>query len=438
MQAVLLAGGAGKRVFPLSANKPKPMFKIVGKPLIEHVIERMKTAGLTDFVVIVGPNGAQIKEFLGDGGALGVHISYGFQKEPLGMANALESAKELLEDNFFVVNADDIFENALIKQMFETFRKSDAEILLSCQPVKETWKFGIIKKENDKVTCLVEKPPKGQEPSNLAVIGVYLMTKKILSYYGKVGVSDHQYEDAIQAFIEDKNVVKAVSYDGFFAGYKYPWDLFAINQHLMNELITKQTVEKDVEISERAEVDGNVWVRKNTKIMPGAVIKGPAYIGPNSIIGNNSLIRNCSSIGANCVVGFSSEIKRSLIGDNCFFHMNFIGDSIISDGCLFGAGCITANFRFDEQAVSLTVDAKKVSSGDNKIGAIVGENSKAGVNSTLGPGVKIGPQSIVGPGVFLQKDLAPGTAIFLKSENYVSQANRLSCSEDKKANDKHQ
>jgi UDP-N-acetylglucosamine diphosphorylase / glucose-1-phosphate thymidylyltransferase / UDP-N-acetylgalactosamine diphosphorylase / glucosamine-1-phosphate N-acetyltransferase / galactosamine-1-phosphate N-acetyltransferase len=425
VQAVLLAGGAGKRVFPLSANKPKPMFKIVGKPLVEHVIERMKTAGLEDFVVVVGPNGAPIKEYLGDGKAFGVHVTYGFQKEPLGMANALESAKDLLEDNFFVVNADDVFGCALIKQMIDAFRKSDAQILLSCKPVQETWKFGIIKKENSKVTCLVEKPPKGQEPSNLAVIGVYMMTKKILNYFGKVGLSDHQYEDAIQAFIQDKNVVRAVSYDGFFAGYKYPWDLFAINQYLMSELVTKKTIEDGVEISKSAEVEGNVWIREGTKIMSGAHINGPAYIGPNSIIGNNSLVRNSSSIGANCIVGFSSEVKRSLIGDNCFFHMNFIGDSIISDGCMFGAGCTTANFRFDEKAVILNVNSKKVSSGENKLGVIVGENCKAGVNSTLGPGVKIGPRSLVGPGVFLQRDLAPDTAVFLNTENYVYRSNRL-------------
>jgi UDP-N-acetylglucosamine diphosphorylase/glucosamine-1-phosphate N-acetyltransferase len=434
LQAVLLSGGAGKRVFPLSANKPKPMFKILGKPLVAHVIERMKAAGLDDFVVIVGPNGAPMTKYLGDGKEFGVHISYGFQKEPLGMANALESAKDMLEDSFFVVNADDIFEGSLIKQMLDSFKKSNAQILLSCKPVQETWKFGIIKKENDKVTRLVEKPPKGQEPSNLAVIGVYILTKKILGYYAKVGLSDHQYEDAIQSFIEDKNVVKAVSYNGFFAGYKYPWDLFAINQYLMNELITKKNVEEGVEIAKNAEIQGNVWVREGAKIMSGAYINGPAYIGQNSIIGNNCLIRNSSSIGDNCIIGFSSEVKRSIIGDNCFFHMNFIGDSIISDGCLFGAGCTTANFRVDEKAINLTFDSKEVSSGDSKLGAIVGENCKAGVNSTLGPGVRLGPNSLVGPGVFLQKDLSPDTAAFLTAANYVCRPNKLEYSKNEKLN----
>ncbi|MGB9756575.1 MAG: bifunctional sugar-1-phosphate nucleotidylyltransferase/acetyltransferase, partial [Candidatus Bathyarchaeales archaeon] len=398
MQTVILAGGSGRRVFPLAAVKPKPMFKILGKPLIRHVIEILKEAGLKDIIVVVGENGKLIKDYLADGKNFGVNIEYALQKKPLGMANALEAAKGLVEDHFFVVNADDIFESSLIKDMLKKFKKDKAEIVLSCKPVKETWKFGIIKIKNNNVTKLVEKPLKGTEPSNLAVIGVYLMTKKIFSYFKKVPVSDHQYEDAIQKFIEDKNMVTAVSYKGFFTSYKYPWDLFTINKYLMDNLIKEKIIEEDVEISERAKIEGKVWVRRGTKIFDGASIKGPCYIGSNSVIGDNALVRDYSSIGDNCVVGFSSEIKHSLIGDNCWFHMNYIGDSIISDNCLFGAGAITANFRFDEKNVKVTVEGEKVDSGTNKLGAIVGDFCKVGINASLLPGVKIGPNSIVGAG----------------------------------------
>ncbi|MFQ5999469.1 MAG: bifunctional sugar-1-phosphate nucleotidylyltransferase/acetyltransferase [Candidatus Bathyarchaeia archaeon] len=432
MQTVVLAGGTGKRVFPLAVNKPKPMFKILGKPLIQHVIETLKEAGLKDFIIVIGHNGEQIREYLADGSKLGVNIDYTVQKEALGMANALETAKGLVEDNFFVVNADDIFESSLIKEMTKQFKEGSADIVLSCKPVEETWKFGIIQIENEKVTDFVEKPPKGQEPSNLAVVGVYIMTKRIFDYYKKIPVSDHQYEDAIQRFIQDENVVRAVSYDGFFAGYKYPWDLFTINEHLMDTHIKEQTIEDDVEISERARVEGNVWIRRGTRILEGACIRGPSYIGLNSFIGNNSLVWNYSSIGDNCVVGFSTEIKHSLIGDNCWFHINYIGDSIISDNCLFGAGTITANFRFDEKNVKVGVEGKEIDSGTDKLGAIVGDNCKTGINACLSPGVKIGPHSIVGPGVYLQNDLEPGKIIFLNKESYVVRENKITISSEKK------
>ncbi|MEM2994917.1 MAG: sugar phosphate nucleotidyltransferase [Candidatus Bathyarchaeia archaeon] len=428
MQTVILAGGSGRRVFPLAVEKPKPMFKILGKPLIHHVIDILKNAGLTDFIVVVGRNGEQIRSYLADGEKLGVNVTYTVQKKPLGMANALETAKDLVEDNFFVVNADDIFESQLINEMLKEFRKGDAEIVLSCKPVEETWKFGIIQIENDKVTKFVEKPPKGQEPSNLAVIGVYIMTKKIFEYYKKIPVSDRQYEDAIQMFIQDKGAVKAVRYNGFFAGYKYPWDLFTINEYLMDRFVDREIIEENVEISERAHVEGKVWIRRGAKIFDGACIKGPCYIGLNSIVGNNTLIRDYASVGDNCVVGFSSEIKHSLVGDNCWFHMNYIGNSIISDNCLFGAGAVTANFRFDAKTVQVAVGKDSVDSGRNKLGAIVGDSCKIGVNACLLPGVKAGPHSIVGAGVCLQENLEPCKVIFIDKKSYLVKENTLTVS----------
>jgi UDP-N-acetylglucosamine diphosphorylase/glucosamine-1-phosphate N-acetyltransferase len=428
LQTIILAGGEGKRVFPLAANSPKPMFKLLGKPLIQHVIHILKEAGLTDYIVVVGHKGEQIKDNLKDGSSLGVNIQYTEQKQSLGMADALIKAEKLAEDNFFVVNADDIFEATLIKKMHKQFKEKNAQIVLSCKPVKETWKFGIIQVEDEQVTDFVEKPQKGKEPSNLAVVGVYILTKKIFDYYKKIPLSDHQYEDAILQFIKDKNIVKAVSYEGFFAGYKYPWDLFTINKHLMDKNIYAQTIKDGSNISEHSTVEGNVWIEKGVKVFEGACIKGPCYIGENSVVGGNSLVRDYSSLGKGCVVGFSTEIKHSLIGDDCWFHMNYIGDSIISNNCLFGAGTLTANYRFDEQNIKVRIGNKHLDSGTNKLGAIIGDNCKTGINSCLEPGVKIGPQSLVGPNVDLQEDLEPQKIILLNKNNYTKRHNKISIS----------
>jgi bifunctional UDP-N-acetylglucosamine pyrophosphorylase/glucosamine-1-phosphate N-acetyltransferase len=266
----------------------------------------------------------------------------------------------------------------------------------------------------------------------LAVVGVYVLTKQIFDYYRKIPVSDHQYEDAILGFIRDRNVVKAVSYDGFFAGYKYPWDLFAINKHLMDKKLTKPAIAEDTKISERATVEGNVWIEHGAKVFEGACIRGPCYIGENSVVGGNSLVRDYTSLGRGCVVGFSTEIKHSLIGDDCWFHMNYIGDSIISNNCLFGAGTITANFRFDEKSVQVWIKDKRVDSGTNKLGAIIGDSCKTGINACLEPGVKIGPQSMVGPNVDLQRDLEPGKLIFVNKNSYVTVDNRITVSSESK------
>jgi len=428
MQAVILAGGVGKRVFPLAVNEPKPMFKVLGKPLIQYVVETTKEAGLEDFIIVTGHGSERIKDYFGDGGNLGVDISYTYQKKALGTANALETTKDFVEDHFFVLNADDIFDTSLIRNMIKLLKETDAEIVLSCKPVEETWKWGIIKVEDERVTEIVEKPQQGQEPSNLAVIGAYVMTKRIFDYYERIPISDHQYEDAIQEFIKDKNVVRAVRYDGFFSAYKYPWDLFEINEYLMDKHINGRMIEDGVSISEKAKVEGNVWIRRGTRILEGACVRGPCYIGSNNVIGNNSLIWNNSSIGDNCVVGFSSEIKNSLIGNNCWFHTNYVGDSIISDNCSFGAGTITANFRFDEKNVVVKINGREIDSGRMKFGVVMADDCKTGVNSCLLPGVRIGPRSIVGPGVCLYDDLEPNKMILIDKKSYVKRENKIAVS----------
>lgn len=426
MQTVILAGGVGNRIHPLSLTKPKPMFKILGKPLLHHVVDTLKEAKLKDFIIVVGYHAEQIKRYFGDGSQFGIDIQYTHQDKPLGMAHAIQTTKGVIKDDFLVVNGDDIFDVTLINKKIQSFENGNVDLLLSCKPTKETWKFAVIKMSNDGlVEKIVEKPPLGQEPSNLGVIGAYILPPKIFEYYDKVPLSDMQHELSIQKFIDEGNVVRAVDYSGTFSSYKYPWDLFTINQHLMDKLLTKPIIEDDTNISERSELQGNVWVARGARVLENVTIRGPCYIGENSLIGNNALIWNYSSIGANSVVGFSTEIKNSLIGENCWFHTNYIGDSVIGDNCSFGSGAVTANFRFDEETIKVNIGDKKVDSGRDKLGVIMTDNCKVGVNATLSPGIKLGPNSIVSPNVCIRTDLGPNKIILINKESYIIKENKL-------------
>jgi bifunctional UDP-N-acetylglucosamine pyrophosphorylase/glucosamine-1-phosphate N-acetyltransferase len=112
--------------------------------------------------------------------------------------------------------------------------------------------------------------------------------------------------------------------------------------------------------------------------------------------------------------------------------MNYIGDSIVGDDCSFGAGTITANFRFDEKSVKVNLDGRRVDSGLDKLGALIGDGSKTGINACLAPGVKIGPRSIVGPHVNLQDDLRPGKMVLVDRESYVLKENKITISPEKR------
>jgi bifunctional UDP-N-acetylglucosamine pyrophosphorylase/glucosamine-1-phosphate N-acetyltransferase len=164
-------------------------------------------------------------------------------------------------------------------------------------------------------------------------------------------------------------------------------------------------------ISEKATVEGKVIIGDKVRVLENAVIRGPVCIGENTVIGNNSLVREYSHLGANCVVGYSTEIKGSYIGDRCWFHMSYIGDSIIGDDCSFGAGTILANLPFNERKISIRVGSESVDTGQDKLGAIFGNNSRTGVNVSVMPGVRIGPNSVVGPHVCLMQDLEPDRLI---------------------------
>jgi NDP-sugar pyrophosphorylase family protein len=199
----------------------------------------------------------------------------------------------------------------------------------------------------------------------------------------------------------------------------------------MGRLITEPKVSPQAKVSDRAVIDGNVVIEDGVRVFENAVIRGPAYIGANSVIGNNVLIWNHTSIASNSVVGFSSEIKRSLIGSNCWIHMSYVGDSIISENCSLGAGTITANYRFDEGHVDVDVRGEPVSSGSDKLGVIMGPDCKTGCNATLMPGVKVGPHSIVGPGVVLLDDLPPDSLI-LGPAPYTTTKNVIELSDEAK------
>jgi UDP-N-acetylglucosamine diphosphorylase / glucose-1-phosphate thymidylyltransferase / UDP-N-acetylgalactosamine diphosphorylase / glucosamine-1-phosphate N-acetyltransferase / galactosamine-1-phosphate N-acetyltransferase len=414
-KCVILAGGAGTRIAPLAVNKPKPMFRIMGKPLVQHVIEAMKDAGVREFIVVVGHESEKVKEFLGDGSALRVKVRYTIQEEALGMANALLTAEGLIkkEEQFLVVNANDIFEPKLIRSMIEKQKSTGAGIVMSCRTMQETWKYGILSLEGDRIKKLVEKPPKGKEPSNLAVIGAYILPGKIFDVYRKVGVSDKQYEDAIQRYIDNGGDARAVLYKGFFGSFKHPWDLLTLNEHIMKTRLTAKHIPRSCKISPRATIEGNVWLGENVTVFEGAVLKGPCYVGDDSVIGTNALFYNYSSCGKGCVIGFSCEVKDSMIGDGCWFHKSYVGDTVMGDGCSMGAGSVTANYRFDESNVNVNIKGEKVDTGRIKFGAIIGDNVKFGVNCSTLPGVKAGPNCIVGPGVVLQDDLEPNKMIFL-------------------------
>lgn len=284
--------------------------------------------------------------------------------------------------------------------------------------------LGYFTLKDHKITGIIEKPLPHSVPSDLVNMSLHLfrdiktLTSSLEAEQNIRDVNDDLYERALNRII-NKEGVNFITYTGPWKTLKYPWEVLDIMSYFLSNL--KQRVSSSAKIDKKAIIQGPVIIEDGVRIMEYAKIVGPAVIKKNSIIGTGALVRE-SIIGSGSVVGFHSEITRSYISPNCWFHTNFIGDSVIGNEVNFGAGSILANLRFDGDKINSLVFGKPVNTYRNKLGAIIGSNAQIGVNSVVMPGVKIGKKSLVGPAVLLTKDLQDDSKVILKQELIKSKA----------------
>jgi len=389
MQAVILAAGEGKRMRPLTYERPKVMLPIAGKPIIEHLLWEVKEVGINDFVFVVGYHDETIRDYFGKGERWDVTIQYVTQKTQLGTADALRRTEGLVEDKFLMLNGDTIVSAEDIRKVIT----DDTNISLGVIEVRNPEDYGVVETEGKKITKIHEKMK--EPPSNSINAGVYLLNESIfkaLSETDKSKRGEIELTDSLQLLI-------ASGVDIFWreiehwVDVSYPWDLLAANEFLIDKI---SPVNKG-ELEENVWIKGKVSIGEGTMIKSGSYIEGPAVIGENCVIGPNSYIRANTSIGANCHIGNAVEIKNSILMDNVKIpHQNYVGDSVIASRCNLGAGTKIANLRFDDAPVK----AKGVDTGRRKLGAIISDGVKTGINACIDSGTVIGNNTLIGPGAF--------------------------------------
>jgi len=430
VKAVFLCGGRGKRMFPITEDKF--LLDFLGKPLLEHQIEVASEAGLNHFVIIGNPeNIAKIKQITKK--IPGIKVDFALQKKSLGIADALKSAEPFLHGQILIINPNDVFSSSAYTKIIAAAKKTSVPSYILGYQVQKYFPGGYLQvNSRNELLHIVEKPAPGKEPSNLVNILIHCHnnSKELLRYIETVQTTrDDVYECALDNMVKAGHKVKVIPYNDFWAPIKYPWHIFKVMEYFLDN--AQPYIAPSARISEKATIQGKVILSDNVKILENAVIRGPAYIGANSIIGNNALVRGYSHIGSNSVIGYSTEVKHSYIGDNCWFHSNYIGDSIVDDDCSLGAGTVLANFRLDEENIQIEVGDSLVDTGYDKLGAIVGRGCRIGVNASLMPGVRVGPDSFVGPQVCLSQDLGANKLVLLESR-YQIEDNKTRLDEDKR------
>lgn len=398
MQAVLMVAGKSTRTYPLTLTRPKPLLPIMNHALIRHSLDQL--VGLFDQVIfITGYKKEQIEAELGDN-YKGMQLFYQEQKEQRGTGHAVLQARTRITGKFVAMNGDDLF----ARQDIEKLIKYDYAALVKRIP--DPSMYGVFQVDGDnRVQRLVEKPK--EFISDLANIGCYVLQPDFFDELQNTPLSERgeiEITSAVDA-VARRRPVFALPIEGFWLPTGFAWDLLKHQEFLMQSM-TESHIEGSVETG--AVLKGAVHVGKGTLVKSGAYIEGPVLIGGNCTIGPNCYIRKYSAIGDGCHIGQAVEIKNSVIMPGCHIqHLSYIGDSVVGENCNIGAGTITANLRHDGENVKSTIKGKLVDSGRRKLGAIVSDDAKTGVRSTLYPGRKIWPGMRTMPGDIIKKDLMP-------------------------------
>lgn len=411
---LVLSGGKSTRFWPL----PHKMIMRVGeKTFLERQLEALQAHNFGRVILVVN------EEISGriSGDKLEVVVQKG-----KGQAAAILSAREKITNGpLLIVNADDVVAPQLYGDIVAA-ANARTNILTGYQ-TEDYFPGGYLIVHDKKVAQIVEKPKPGQEPSNYVRLvcdffgDSTLLLAALDKHVGKF--ADDQYESALSWMMNNGNEFELFEYNNTWIPVKYPWHLLNLMDYYLGQI--KKTVHPtSTRIHKSASIVGPVVFGTSVRVMEYAKIVGPCYIGDGAIIGNHTMVRQ-SMIGDNTVIGFGSDVTRSYIGANTWLHSNYVGDSVLADNVALGAGSVLANLRLDEGNIASIVNNVKVSTLRDKLGAIIGEGARIGVESNLMPGVKVGANSVVGPSVVLFEDIADNTRVFVK-QSFVVEDNHLS------------
>ena len=327
MKALILAGGRGTRLRPITHAMAKHLLPVANKPILFYVLDQIREAGITDIGVIVSPEtGSSITAALADGSKWGVKITCILQPKPKGLAHAVKTAQNFLSDSPFLLFLGDNLIQEGVRDFVGQFHASTPDALILLKKVPDPRAFGVAELDTSgKIMRLIEKP---EEPkSNLAVVGVYLFTPEIHKAIAHIKPSPRgelEITDAIQKLLEMGKEIRSHILQGWWFDNGNKDDLLEANRVVLDEFL-KQDIKGDVDSQSR--IVGRVEIRKGARVK-NSLIRGPVSIAQDCQI-RNSFIGPFTSIATGTVIEDSS-VEYSVILENChILRVRHLADSVI-------------------------------------------------------------------------------------------------------------
>ncbi len=311
MKGLILSGGKGTRLYPLTYTSAKQLIPVANKPVLVRVIEAIRDAGITDIGIVVGDTAAEIKRTLGKGGQWNVNLTYIPQDAPLGLAHAVKISEDFIgADRFVMFLGDNVIEGG-ISPLIAQFAESEYNSQIVLTRVDEPQQYGVAQlDDNNRIVRLVEKPK--DPPSDLALVGIYMFDAHIFEAVKAIKPSwrgEFEITDAIQWLVEKEHEVYPYIHRGWWIDTGAPEAMLEANSLVLEELIPKIEgyVDRD------SEVDSRVTVEQGAEII-NSVVRGPAIIGKDTRL-INAYVGPFTSIYHHCLIE-NSEISRSIMLEN--------------------------------------------------------------------------------------------------------------------------
>jgi mannose-1-phosphate guanylyltransferase/phosphomannomutase len=373
MKAVIMAGGEGTRLRPLTANQPKPMLPMVNRPMAEHVVNLLRRHGFEDIVVTVAFLANHVRTYFGDGSEFGVRMVYATEETPLGTAGSVLNARDELDERFLVISGD-VLTDIDLSELVAFHDAKGAKVTLALKAMENPLEFGIVITGADgRIERFLEKPGWGDVFSDTINTGIYVLEPEVFDWIPEGRQVDFSGE-VFPAMLEAERPM----YGYVAGGY---WEDVGTHEAYLNAHADILDGKVDVDIPGFPLRPG-VWVGEGAEIHPAAEVHGPVLIGGNCRIGPECLIRDHSVLGANVRVGENSLIERTVVHEN-----SYLAAGVTARGAVISRSCdIRQGSHLEE-------------------GVVVGDRCRIGRGAVLRAGVKVYPNKTIDPGAVISSSI---------------------------------
>lgn len=387
--AVVLAGGEGRRLRPLTANRPKPMLRAGDRPILAHVFNSLIEAGVEEIHVVIGYRGERVQNHFGPTHD-GADLEYHRQETQLGSGHALLQAAGAVEEPFIVANGDQLTEPSLVGDVAAAHEASNPAATVGVVRTSDASRYGAVTLEGDELVELVERPD--DDEYRLLNAGVYAFGAGFFDVLAETPREQGSISlpAAVERVVDDEeSVVRGVRTEGFWTDATYPWDLLAASRNVLSRGWI-----------ERPEPEPECWVADTARVHDDAVLRGPVVVGPDTVVGPGAIVGPYTGVGRNVTVSANAVVRNSIVDDDARIGPNAtLADAVLGQGVRCGAGTVVADGPADVR-IGTTVHEEK------QLGGVLADRATLGAGAVVSPGVLIGGDATVEEGVRVRTNVA--------------------------------